>query len=96
MILSPAYDLINTALVNPADKEEMALAINGRKKKLRKNDFFAAMNTLNIEEKQQQNIFRKMEKALPKWLDVIDMSFLSEDFKAQYKSIIQERIKRLK
>jgi serine/threonine-protein kinase HipA len=39
MTLSPAYDLVNTALVNPADDEEMALTLNGRKKKLQKQDF---------------------------------------------------------
>jgi serine/threonine-protein kinase HipA len=54
------------------------------------------MNTLKVDEKQQQNMFSKMEKALPKWLDVIDESFLSEDFKEQYKSILLERINRLK
>lgn len=96
MTLSPAYDLVNTALVNPTDEEEMALTINGRKRKLTKNDFVAAMNTLHVEEKQQQNIFNKMAKAKPKWLDAIDASFLSDDFKVQYKSIIQERLNRLK
>lgn len=96
MILSPAYDLINTTLVNPADEEEMALNINGRKKKLKKQDFVAAMNTLEVEEKQQQNIFRKMEMALPRWIDLIDKSFLRDAFKEQYKSIIQERLNRLR
>jgi serine/threonine-protein kinase HipA len=96
MTLSPAYDLVNTALVNPADEEEMALNINGKKKKLKKQDFVAAMNTLKVDEKQQQNMFSKMEKALPKWLDAIDESFLSEDFKEQYKSILLERLNRLK
>ena len=57
MILSPAYDLVNTALVNPADDEEMALNLNGKKKKLKKQDFVAAMNTLKLNEKQQENIF---------------------------------------
>ncbi len=60
MSLSPAYDLVNTLLVNPADEEELALSINGKKKKLRKHDFVAAMNNLKIAEKQQQNIFNKM------------------------------------
>ena len=96
MTLSPAYDLVNTALVNPADEEEMALTINGKKKKLKKNDFVAAMNTLKVAEKQQQNIFAKMEKALPGWLYLIDCSFLSDDFKEQYKLIIRERLNRLK
>jgi serine/threonine-protein kinase HipA len=96
MTLSPAYDLVNTALVNPADEEEVALTLNGRKKKLKKQDFVAAMNTLKVEGKQQQNIFSKMEKAMPKWIDMIDKSFLSDEFKKQYQSIIQERLSRLK
>lgn len=96
MILSPAYDLVNTTLVNPDDKEEMALTLNGKKKKLNKEDFVAAMNTLKVEEKQQQNIFNKMEKALPKWLDWIDQSFLSDAYKEQYKSLLLERLQRIR
>lgn len=67
MILSPAYDLVNTAMVNPADEEDMALTLNGRKKKLNKQDFVSAMNTLKLDEKQQKNIFNKMVKAFPQW-----------------------------
>lgn len=95
MVLSPAYDLVNTALVNPADDEEMALNLNGRKKKLKKQDFVAAMNTLKLDEKQQENIFKKMEKSIPKWMEQIDISFLSNEFKEQYKQIIRERFKRI-
>jgi serine/threonine-protein kinase HipA len=95
MTLSPAYDLLNTALVNPADKEEMALTLNGRKNKIKKQDFVAAMNTLKVEEKQQENIFNKMAKAYPKWLEMIDRSFMSDAFKEQYKTILTERMNRL-
>ncbi len=95
MAFSPAYDLVNTALVNPADQEELALTLNAKKKKLKKQDFVAAMNTLKLQAKQQENIFNKMHKALPKWEALIDLSFLTEDFKAQYKEIIRERMARL-
>jgi len=95
MTLSPAYDLVNTTLVNPADKEELALSLNSKKKKIKKQDFVIAMNTLNIDEKQQQNIFNKMKKALPKWMELIGISFLSDDFKQQFKEIINERLHRL-
>ena len=95
MILSPAYDLVNTTLVNPADEEEMALTLNGKKKKINRQDFTTAMNTLKIEEKQQLNIFKKMEKALPQWLEIVQISFLSEEFKTLYKNIIKERFKRI-
>ena len=96
MALSPAYDLVNTALVNPADDEDMALTLNGRKKKLKKQDFVAAMNALNVEGKQQENIFNKMAKAWPKWQALIDRSFLSGAFKEQYKTILTERMDRLR
>jgi serine/threonine-protein kinase HipA len=94
--LSPAYDLVNTLLVNPADDEELALTLNGRKKKLKRRDFEAAMTTLKLDSQQQQNIFKKMEKAWPAWEQWIDMSFLTEDYKLQYKSIVQERLARLR
>ncbi len=96
MVLSPAYDLVNTALVNPSDNEEIALTLNGKKKKLKKKDFVTAMTTLKIDEKQQENIFIKMQKSKSKWMERIDISFLSNEFKNHYKSIIDERFNRLK
>jgi serine/threonine-protein kinase HipA len=95
MRLSPAYDLVNTALVNPADDEEMALTLNGKKKKLKKEDFLIAMNTLKIDQIQQENIFRKMVKAFPKWKEHIDRSFMSAEFKEQYKLILEQRMDRV-
>ena len=94
-VLSPAYDLVATTLVNPADDEDLALTLNGKKKKIRLNDFVAAFNTLKLEPKQQENIVRKMEQAKDKWIKFIDISFLSDDFKEQYKQLIQERFSRI-
>ena len=95
MVLSPAYDLVNTVLVNPADDEEMALNLNGKKKKLKKQDFVAAMNNLKLDVKQQENIFIKMEKAKSKWMEQIEISFMTDDFKNQYKQIVTERFERI-
>ena len=95
MTLSPAYDLVNTALVNPADTEELALNLNGRKRKITKQDFVAAMSTLKVDEKQQQNIFNKMLKTVPGWINHIDKSFINEAFKEQYKAIVSQRIERI-
>lgn len=95
MILSPAYDLVNTALVNPADDEEMALTLNGKKKKLSRTDFERAMQSSGLEERQQENIFRKMQTAFPEWVRMIDNSFLPEPSKVKYQAIIQERMQRM-
>lgn len=90
-ILSPAYDMVATILVNPADKEELALTLNGKKKKIKRNDFKSAFTSSKLEERQQENIFKKMEKALDKWMNFIEISFLSNEFKKAYKELIQER-----
>ena len=42
LLLSPAYDLVPTVLVNPADKEELALTLNAKKRKLNYSDFLSA------------------------------------------------------
>ena len=95
MTLSPAYDLVNTALINPADKEDLALVLNGRKMKIKKRDFVAAMTALKIGEIQQHNIFSKMVKAMPGWIEMIERSFMSPAYKEQYKTLITNRMNRL-
>lgn len=95
VILSPAYDMVATAIVNPADDEDLALTLNAKKKKIKRSDFELAFKMLNLDPKQQQNIFQKMEKSKEKWLDLIDKSFLSENFKVAYKELIKERFSRL-
>ena len=42
--LTPAYDLLNVSMANPKDTEEMALTLNGRKKRITKSDFVSAMS----------------------------------------------------
>lgn len=37
--LTPAYDLLSTAIVMPEDKEELALTLNGKKARIRRSDF---------------------------------------------------------
>ena len=94
-VLAPAYDLVATALVNPTDKEDLALTLNGKKKKINRNDFIAAFRTLNLDPKQQENIFRKMVSAKAGWMDFIGISFLSDDFKERLMTIIEQRFKRI-
>lgn len=94
--LTPGYDMLSTALVMPEDTEELALNLNGKKKKLKKEDFIKAFKASELEDKIIENIFGKFEKALPKWLVFIDNSFLPNDMKEVYKNIITEKLNRLK
>ena len=91
--LTPAYDMLSTALVMPEDTEELALALNGKKRKLKKPDFITAMQASGLEEKVIENIFRKFLKVKDKWFDFINLSFLADDMKERYKCIIDEKLK---
>lgn len=95
-VLTPAaYDLVATVLVNPADDEVLALTLNGKKKKIKRKDFITAFNNLKLDNRQQENTFRKMERARNSWAEFIDISFLTDDIKAQYKGVIGERFARI-
>ncbi|TPE43465.1 HipA domain-containing protein [Pontibacter mangrovi] len=94
-VLAPAYDLVATVVVNPADDEDLALMLNGKRKKIKKADFIAAFNTLKLNERQQQNLFNKMVKAKAKWVSFIDTSFLSQENKEAYRAVMHERFSRL-
>lgn len=93
--LTPAYDLLNVTLVNPKDDEELALTLNARKKRIKKADFVKAMETSGIAPKVFENMVSKYHKLLPKFNEVIDMSFLDGEDKEMYKQGIAARLKRL-
>ena len=93
--LSPAYDLINVAIANPHDKEELALSLSGRKSSLKLNDFLRSATTMGLEENVVLRLIENMRKAIPKWTSLIHGSFLSEDMKDRYEQIIISRMNRL-
>ena len=88
--------MLSTALVNPADDEDLAMTLNGKKRKLTRNDFETAFGNMKLDAKQQANIFLKMEKAKEKWIEFIQISFLVTDFREKYIQLIKERFERLK
>lgn len=92
--LTPAYDLLNVALVNPKDDEELALTLNARKKRIKKADFVKAMETSGIAPKVFENMVAKYQKLLPKFNEAIDASFLDVEDKETYKQSIVSRLKR--
>jgi serine/threonine-protein kinase HipA len=94
--LTPAYDLLSTTLVMPEDSEEMALTLNGKKRKITKDDLVKAVTASGIDLKIIDNMAKKLVKAVPKWFDLIDNSFLPEDMKHKYKTLILRRLILLK
>ncbi|HAD00686.1 HipA domain-containing protein [Macellibacteroides fermentans] len=90
-IFAPAYDLLSTKLVIPEDNEELALTLNGKKRKLKRADFDNLLKSFKVDEKAVENVYEKFRKVLPEWYNFIDMSFLPEQMKEEYKQLIQNR-----
>ena len=78
-MLTPAYDLLSTSIVMPEDDEELALTLNGKKKKIKRADFEKAMLDSGMDEKAIEKLFKKFAKTLPKWYALIEESFLPKD-----------------
>lgn len=94
-VLSPAYDLVNTLLVLPSDPEELALNLNGKKRKISWHDFVQAMTRSGVPEKVQENMRKRFLAVLPKWEETMDSSFITNELKDAYKSMLHERMDRL-
>ena len=84
-MLTPAYDLLSTSIVMPEDDEELALTLNGKKKKIKRADFEKAMLDSGMDEKAIENLFKKFAKTLPKWYALIEESFLPKDMMTAYR-----------
>jgi serine/threonine-protein kinase HipA len=93
--LTPAYDLLNVAIANPKDKDELALTLSGKKTRLRMSDFLNASKAMGLEENVVQRLIAGLHKALTKWQQLIKVSFLSEEQKQAYEELIVSRLDRL-
>ena len=93
--LTPAYDLINVAIANPEDKEELALSLSGKKSNLKLNDFLRSAATMGLEENVVLHLIDNMCKAIPKWKPLIQSSFLNKETKDRYEQLIMSRMNRL-
>lgn len=92
--LSPAYDLVpSTLLIN--ETEELALTLNGRKSRITRADFETAMRAAGLNERAILNLFNRMKKSVPKWMEFIGLGFVPEELKVRYRVLITERAARM-
>jgi len=89
--LAPAYDLLNVAIVNPDDTEELALTLEGKKKKLKWEHFERLGKKLGLNDKQLNGIAKRFVKNKPIALEWINNSFLSATYKEKYIVLLEER-----
>lgn len=94
-ILSDAYDLLPVNIVNPADKDEMALTINGKKRNIRRNDFLKLSDSCGMQRKVAENIIKKVISNKEKYIQECEKSYLTDELKEQMTALIEERCGRL-
>jgi serine/threonine-protein kinase HipA len=93
--LAPAYDLLNVTIVNRDDSEELALTLEGKKRRLTKAHFVRFGEGMGLNSKQINGVFRRFLKNRNLATQWIDRSFLSDDLKASYVELLDERYNRL-
>ncbi len=93
IVLTPAYDLLATRLFlsEKEDPEEMALTLNGKKRKLKRSDFYAFGLSSGLSEKQIENAFKKIQENFPKMEAIIRSSFIPIEMQDEYIKLINER-----
>ena len=95
-VLTPAYDMLSTVLAIPEDKEELALTLNGKKRKLKRSDFEKTFEQSGLDAKVAHTLFLRFEKSIPQWLTFIETSFLNKEQKEKYSRLILNKRELLK
>ena len=92
-VLSPAYDLLAVLLADPVDSEEMAMSfvVGGEKSGFDRNTFMTAFVQSGIPAAVADKMIERMKSYLPQWKELISQSFLSDEFKADYYRLLNQR-----
>ena len=90
-MLSPAYDLLPVNANMPADKEQFALTMNGKKMNIRKGDFLKFADACGITRSTAEKLIQNLVKLTPQWLEMCEESLLPKELKERLEKIIRKR-----
>ncbi|MBE9574388.1 MAG: HipA domain-containing protein [Proteobacteria bacterium] len=93
--LSPAYDIVNSRLVLPEEKEDMCLSLQGKKNRLSGGDFRRLSEHFGLTRKQLDNSLARLNELKPSIEKMIEESFLSQRLKDRFFEIFKERTRRI-
>lgn len=94
-VLSAAYDLLPVNAIMPEDKEEFALTMCKKKRKINRKDFLSFAEEIGIEKISAEKMLAKVIKEKENFLAMCDESYLSKTMKTKLKGLILIRIKNL-
>lgn len=95
--LSPAYDLLNSSIAMPGAKDDLALPINGKMRKLTRKDLIVYFGSgrLALRSAIIDEDLSRFAETFSQWENLIEISFLSRPMKTRYLEVVWERRKRL-
>ena len=91
-ILSAAYDMLSTNVVIPADKDQLALTLNGKKQNIRRKDFLVFADTIGIPERSAEKMIGTVVKLKEKYISMCRDSYMPEQMKSNLENLIEQRI----
>ena len=94
--LTPVYDFLNSSISIKNPQEELALSLKGKKSNFKSTELieYYAKEHLGLNDKTVNTILADMSKSLSKWIELIEISFLSDSMKEKYLKVLDNRIKR--
>lgn len=90
-VLSPAYDLLPVNVIMPENKEELALALNGKKQNLRRNDFLIFAENCGISRSSAEKMISTIVAKKDKFFNMVSSSFISAEQKERLRELINTR-----
>ena len=94
-ILSDAYDMLPVNTVNPADTEQTALTLNGKKRNLHRNDFLKFADACQIDRAVAGKIIDRMKGYESEFIRATEQSYLTDEFIENINDLIKNRINAL-
>ncbi len=91
-ILSDAYDMLPVNTVNPADTEQTALTLNGKKRNLHRNDFLKFADACQIDRAVAGKIINRIKGYESEFIRETEQSYLNDELKDNLNSLITQRI----
>ena len=94
--LTPVYVFLNSSISIKNPQEELALSLKGKKSNFKSTELieYYAKEHLGLNDKTVNTILADMSKSLSKWIELIEISFLSDSLKEKYLKVLDNRIKR--
>lgn len=89
--LSPAYDLLPVNVVNPADTEQFALTMNGKKRNLHRGDFLKYADLIGLSRKVAEKLIDKVVKTKDVFIAEVQDSYLPLELSEKLIRLIEDR-----